>query len=121
MDTFDSYEMNNSFADASIISLNTDVRGKIEGGGDKDYFKFTTSKAGIIEISVNPVPSDIRLTARLYDAQQNHINSRTSQEAGSSIFFSTTTDTGGVYYLKLEGEYSSSDSDEPYTVNVKLK
>nr|WP_124329087.1 hypothetical protein [Desulfonema ishimotonii] len=112
-------EPNDSFSEATSVGLNEETVGKIETAGDEDYFKFTTSKAGVIEVSVEPVPSDIRLVARLYDAQQEQIDYKHASETGGIIFFKKLSDAG-VHYLKLEGEYSSSKSDEPYTVQIGL-
>jgi len=117
LDTFDSYEVNNSFYNASLISVNTDINGKIRAEGDKDYFKFTVADAGVLKISVDPMPSEVKMHVTLYDGQQNVVAYRTAAY-GDSIFFEASNEPG-TYYIKLNSEYSYNHSDEHYTLRIE--
>jgi len=118
LDTFDSYEVNNSFYNASLIPLNTDINGKIGAGGDKDYFKFTVAEAGVLKISVDPMPSNVSMVVNVYDEKQNRIASKTASDYGNSVFFETPNGPG-IYYLSLANDNESYNSDEHYTLRIE--
>jgi len=116
LDVSDPYELNNSFANASLISLNSNISGKIQDEEDKDYYKFTIEDSSEVAISVTSA-SDLYMEAYLYDEKANLITySRSGQQMGKNLFLSSEID-GGTYYLKVGSGYSRK-SQKFYTLSI---
>jgi len=98
-DKSDVYEFNNSFANSASIPIETIISAKIEGEGDKDYFKFTTSQPGVIEVLINP-PPNLLLKAYLYDSDQEQITYAVASEVGGMTVLKELI-PAGEYYLKV--------------------
>ncbi|MCX6164500.1 MAG: PPC domain-containing protein [Ignavibacteriae bacterium] len=119
LDASDTYEMNNTFSEAKLISLNNDIQGKIRPTGDVDYFKFITNSPGIIEITVENVPSNIDMDVYLFDSQQNQVANSTGTTNGQSVFMFVLANTG-TYFIKINGGYWSGGSTQFYKFSIKV-
>lgn len=118
LDTSDIYEMNNTFSESKLITLNENINGKIRPVGDYDFYKFTVQNSGVIYISVNPVPPNIDMDVILYDPQQNQIAYSTNTSSGQSVYFSFNIPYAGTYYLLLHDGWDDNENTSFYTLKV---
>jgi len=117
LDDSDVYELNGTFSDAAVIELDTDVVAKIKPRGDEDYYKFTLLSAGMLDISIDPVPAALNMELRLYDGQQAQIETMTGA-AGEPVQWSVEATASGDHYLLVRDQYNDASADGTYTLRV---
>ena len=76
-------DFSDDFANAQLISLDTNISGRIDSSIDHDYFKLVLANTGALNTSTN-------VSCKLYDRALNAIGSCTQ-----------TTLASGIYYLDL--------------------
>jgi len=118
LDTSDANEINNAFSTATSIALDQSVQGKIGPAGDVDYFKFTTSQAGLIQVQVDPVPSDIRMAVYVYDSTQTQIGYLIASSNGQGVNLNVDLTSIGTYYVRLSDYGDNSSSTDYYALTV---
>lgn len=110
---------NNTFDCSDILTLDAPKQDKIEKLGDVDYFKFTTTQPGVIEIAIDPVPSNIDMDVVIFDGNQQQITSSGGTANGQSVFFYLLR-SAGTYFIKCYDGWDNASSESPYTVLVTL-
>lgn len=118
-------ESNNSFSEANSIELNTQVSAMIQVALDDDYFKFSISTPGIINLALTSVPGNLNLRVRLYDENQNEIYFETGNN-GQNLSFEVTTCGTGDHYVFFEDRQNngadppSFNNEESYIFKVNF-
>ncbi len=121
LDTTDKYEVNNTFVQAAPVSLNQDIVGTIRPRDDVDYYVFTTPTSGVIELDVEPVPSDMRMRATIYDEDQKSLGRFEARSVGGKVSGDVQALAGRHYIAVSRGNRFSGgegDSEEPYTLRI---
>lgn len=108
-DDRDVYECNDTFEDAARVPCNEFIQATIRSAGDNDYYIFNTSQAGTLNVSVTDVASNIDLTARIFDSQQQQVGDGESVGNGDSINEDWALPAAGDYYLLLTDNESSNE------------
>ena len=88
----------NSFADATIATVNEVIYGSIESMGDIDMYKFTAQADAIYTISTL---GSTNTFGYLYDDKQLLRMSDDNSGDGDNFYFSSTLIAGKVYYIKV--------------------
>ncbi|WP_346235367.1 pre-peptidase C-terminal domain-containing protein [Lysinibacillus telephonicus] len=114
---------NDSFSGATSVKVGNEsvrINGELTNASNKDFYKFTLSKAGKLDISINRSTStQYRVT--LYNSVQREIeNYETVNGAdnGVELLFSQGLDVG-TYYVKVE-HYKGVSDKVPYTLGLKF-
>jgi hypothetical protein len=89
--------INNSFAKAVQIPLDTDIFGTISSSTDKDLYKFNVVTAGNFTLTLTQLPADYDLV--LYDSTQTLIKS--SRKTGTTDEIIQRNLSVGLYYVKV--------------------
>ena len=119
LDNTDLYEYNNTFSDSKLISLNTDVYGKIRNKEDKDYYQFVLTNPGNITITVLSVPSNIDLDVKVYDSGQwSTIGTSLNTGNGAPVSFVINNLAAGTYYILLEDGDHNAESSQFYNLKI---
>ena len=117
----EAYYGNNSFGNAATISINQSYISNIMDSSDEDWFKFTLTTAGKINIDFSHTyvnESTIYWVLTLYDSNQNPITDSWYYH-GETTKTVTTGNIGlpaGTYYIKVE-PYGISTVDYCIKVN----
>ncbi len=119
-------ELDNNYASASEIKVNTDYSGSI--ANDEDYYTFNTDKDGMVKLAFSHEyidSPDLYWTVTLYNFDKQAICTR--YFAGSdkeADYFPEIGLPAGTYYLKVYGyditAYDYRSSDLTYTLNANF-
>lgn len=107
---------NGTTGGAAIIPFNTDVKGLLSPSGDIDYYKFTITNAGTINLSLTTLPADYDL--RLYNSTGTLVAS--SLKSGTSSEAIAYTAAAGTYYAHVSGYRKANNATSCYTLKVAL-
>lgn len=103
----DTYEPNNTTAQAYAITSNTTYSSYISSASDVDYYKITPSRTGTVTISLTNLPYDYDVY--LYNSAGTQVAKSTkSSTSNESISYNASA---GTYYIKVigyNGVYSTS-------------
>lgn len=89
------------------------LSGRIERGGDVDYFFFTISSTTTVRL-FSTSPTNLDVTGALEDANGSQL-AYGDDEGGNNQFSITRTLTAGTYYVKVQA--FSSETTGSYTLN----
>ena len=98
---------NDTFATAYPLALDTPCKGTIAESGDTDYFQVAVDKAGVLVMTLDPVPSDVRMNINLYNESQREIVNTFFGNGGQARTLVQLEDAG-TYYIILDGRSSDS-------------
>ncbi len=111
----DSFEPNDSYADATSISNNALLTtANIDNDADVDYFRFTVSSSSSVSISLSNIPSNCDYDLFLYDSGYSQCAS--SRSGGNTSEVIEYTVSAGTYYIVVESYSGSSSSN--YRLNL---
>ncbi|WP_158638438.1 reprolysin-like metallopeptidase [Panacibacter ginsenosidivorans] len=105
---------NNKPQTASVIPLNTDVYGTIGVSGDKDFYRFTITTDGTINITLTNVPADYDIT--LINSSNTIIGQ--SRKKGTTDESISTTVIAGDYAVRVTAKNGVFDAANCYTLKV---
>ena len=108
---------NNTFATAFPLDLDTPCNGTIAESGDKDYFRVTIDEPGVLIMTLDPVPSAVRMRIVLYDNNQNELAQTRVGDEGQARTLEYL-DEAGTYYVLVDNSFYDQSSTETYTLNV---
>jgi hypothetical protein len=112
-----SYEPNNTSAQAFGIMYNTEYSSVINTSSDVDIFKYTAPSTGIDRLTLS-MPTDKNYDVFIYDANMNFVASGQSSGSGISEDTIYRTTASAVYYIKIVG-FNGAYSNNPYTLKVQ--
>ena len=117
-------EPNDSYSAATAISVNTPVDGALSKSSDVDWYKFTVSERGYINIDFTHDLIDSSSTywdVRVYNSTGvNTVDGSSSQfivRGNANMLSSTIGIAPGTYYIKVTSNYYSSN---PYVIKVNF-
>ena len=116
------HESNDSMNSAQSISVNKNISGALNKSGDKDWYQFTLSEAGVVSYSFKHDYKDSGneyWRAALYDADGAKLNELVGYRANDR---STVTSChvglpAGTYYFEVDTSYWWS-AEHNYTFNI---
>ena len=108
----DTFEPNNTFSDAKMVTDSGYYLGSIHKTNDVDYYAVNT-KAGVLNITLSNIPSRCNYHVTVYDSSQKQIAATT--EDGYSNKSLTVAVSSGKHYVKV---YSKSGYNQ--TQNYRL-
>ena len=117
-DSTDRYELNNSFGEASEVSIGDSLIATSRSVGDIDYYRFVTGKPGVIDVHLAKVPDGVDLVAELYNDQQVRLQ-QTIGGFGQPIRLEYLGDAGS-YYLRIFDRNLNNSSAQPYRAFLSL-
>lgn len=113
----ESLELNNSFATATVMPVNTAANALIQINGDNDYYKFTTTAAGTLTIALTSIPFDYDL--KLYNASGIQLGvSENGNTTSESITY--TNAAIGTYYVYVYGWNGANDRNDCYILTATV-
>ncbi len=107
-----------SYSDASALTVGVKKNGNIETGGDEDYFEFDASANVTYDIETTlKTLDDSALT--LYKTNGfSKIDTDDNSGAGQASKITWTCTSSGTYYIKVEGDWSSSTGTYSLLVSI---
>ena len=105
---------NSSFSGAAAISMNTEVKGTIAPVNDIDYYQFTVSSRGTINVWLTTLPSNYDLAVFNSSGAQIGI----SKNKGSKNESIPLMVEPGVYYAKVYPVGNANNASSCYTLKV---
>ncbi len=120
IDARDKFEFNNSFPEAKSLAFGTTAVGTIRSNTDVDYFKFTNTVPGILEISLPEVPDGVYMYIDVFNTNNDnsHLASKEA-DSGQSINFAVGPFEPGEHYVRLRA-YSNGNSADLYELKLDL-
>ncbi|PQL94037.1 C10 family peptidase [Apibacter adventoris] len=110
------YEPNDSFAQATTISTNTNYSAGIGSATDKDYYKFTLYNWSNINVTLKDLPKDYNLV--VYNSSKAQIaksvNGGFTNESVTLNYLEP-----GTYYVVVEGYNGNYDINRCYTLKAE--
>lgn len=122
-DVSDSYELNENTADAKSIPLDSYLHAKIKPADDLDEFQFTMPQDGVIDFSIENVPSNINIWAGLYNSDgvssTNRIIISENNSLGGSVTLSAVRKQG-LHYILIYDQNEDNYSENYYNFKINL-
>jgi hypothetical protein len=114
----DTYETNNSFSAAKVISVNTNISATLGTSTDIDWFKFTNSTtAQNIRVTLSNLPADYDL--RLYNSAGTLLS--TSANGGTTVEqIKYNAAPIGTYYVRVYGYNGAFNASSCYTLRADI-
>ncbi|MBD3286974.1 hypothetical protein GF359_10005 [candidate division WOR-3 bacterium] len=113
----DDYEPNDTFDEASVVSLGT-IRATIEPEDDEDYYRFTVEGEDDITLVYDlTVPPIIQAGLNFYDSSNNLLKHSKSENPGEVISDSITVAAGEIFVRVRAVNYEMSPVE--YSLNLK--
>lgn len=106
---------NGTLGGAALISLNTDVKGKIYPKYDNDFYAFNITSAGTINVFLTTLPANFDLAILNSSGTQVGI----SQNKGSQNESVALSVVPGTYYAKVFPKGTANSSSSCYTLKVQ--
>ncbi len=113
----DSMEPNNQLGDATGIDLNQTVSGYIFLAGDVDAYGFDLKSPGILKVSLESVPEDMKARIDLYGKNFNYITKKDASNAGDTIILEIDIAEPGMYYIAVS-DLNRKSHDVEYSFKV---
>jgi len=113
----DSYEPDNTYSQAKVITSGVQQTHSIRPVGDVDWVKFTLTKANSVTLQTSGLDGyDTRMW--LYDSSQHQL--AFDDDSGTGYYAAITANLNpGTYYAKID-EYNSNDIIGTYYIDLKL-
>jgi hypothetical protein len=119
LNTDDAYECNNSLSTAKPIQSGQAIKIAIGSQYDNDYFKITAKRAGVLRVSVENTPSNIRASLNMYDSKTQNIGN-TSGNQGKNIYKDVLVCNSGDYYIQITDFYEFKDGYNTTLFDLKV-
>jgi hypothetical protein len=121
LDTNDANEINNSFQEATSLTLGETIQGTIRSVGDKDFYIFTLSEETEIEVQITGVDPGIQMEIELFGENQASIDKKQNYSSGGDLTFTSENLRSGTYYLRLNDIVNDDSGEEVYNLIVSKK
>ncbi len=114
---FDTYEPNNSFDQAGLVSSDNPVVSYISYSLDRDFFKFNVPTSGTLYVSLTNLPADYDVY--LYNPARQEMDA--SFNGGQTPEYITKTITApGLYFTLVQGAGPVYDPIKPYKLLISF-
>lgn len=105
---------NGTRSGAALVTLNTDIKGKISPVNDIDYYRFHITTGGTVTVTLNTLPANYNLD--LVNASGTRIG-RSSRNGTNNETINAILATGD-YYAKVYPSGSANNSSSCYTLRI---
>ncbi|WP_282118030.1 hypothetical protein [Maribacter aquivivus] len=120
LDTSDIYEINNSCSSAKDIEINTEVNTAIYPEDDVDFFQFTVTEAGNVDILLYNVPDNINLEVTLRSSPDClEIAKEINNTEGEGLSLMSTLEPG-IYILEINDRFNDSFNSSFLNFKINL-
>ncbi len=107
--------VNGRFVCAKAMPLNGETTAYLVDGAREHFYQLNSDTPGTLDITVDPVPTDIGLTLITYNAAQERIGSHNTN-IGQNLFYGFAVPPGTAYF-SIQGSYPYTTLD-PYTLKM---
>lgn len=120
----DQYEINDTIAKATAISIGSTYYATIHNTSDVDYYKLTNYSGGVLTINLSNIPSGTNYNLELYNSSNTRVAS--SLNSGTTAETITYSASAGTYYIKVlsasganwQSTYKLTTASRPNSVNL---
>lgn len=112
----DIYETNNTSKQSKAIGINQQINALINNNTDEDWFKFSTTKASILSISLTQLPADFDLY--LYDRNMRLIGSALQTGNNDDVVSYNNTIAKNSFFVRIVGKNRAFDANNYYKLLV---
>lgn len=105
---------NNTVKKASIVPLNTDIKGTINTSTDRDFYRFTVVTAGTYTITLTTIPANYNFTV----INSSNIAIGQSANGGTTDESIVIALSAGDYAVKIIGKSGAFDAANCYTLRI---
>ncbi len=115
----DAREVNNNFGAATPLGADT-VQGLIFNSQDEDWYRFYVRQPGMLALSLEAMPAEVRPHIELYNADKSWLAGWTATnpgQTGADLVTFNAVDPG-FYYARIFDEEWNTFSATPYTLRV---
>jgi len=116
----DSNEPNGEIGDAVEINFGDSVDGYIFAGGDGDFYKFYVNSTGILDVSIESVPDDMRTRIDLYGKNFNWITRKDASNPGDLVTLSLDLSSPDWYYIGIS-DLAGKSHNVPYSFRAEFE
>ena len=117
--TNDTYECNNSIETAAPIAMEKELSAYLQNESDRDFYVFELGKAGVINVEVKNIPSNITPILGLYDSNKAFISEVKGVKGDNSISINHFTCKKGKFYFSFRDDPNNQWNDLPYQFSAK--
>lgn len=114
----------NYFISADVWTFSGPANYNMTPTGDKDIIQYTTTSAGVLEISCTNITNSMELEITIYNSSDtiNNIGFRTLGPYGISNVsnYYQAVVPQGTYYVKINDRYNDEASASPYLLTVNF-
>jgi hypothetical protein len=111
-------ESNNDIADSNLVSLGNVVSGSMEQRNDEDWFAFDLPSPGLLEVSVDQLPADMRGRVQLFQDDRSHVATRQATNAGDPLLMEVRMTVPGRYYVRVDHVGGDFSTPRPYVLGL---
>lgn len=110
-------EPNNNFENATLIELNSSIKGYISPTGDIDSYIFTINTNKRIKLSISPIPA-VDTVIEIYNSDRELIQRINKNRAGEGETEYTELSAGKYYVILKDAENRGSNYYEKYIFTI---
>lgn len=111
-------ESNNDISDSNFVALGNAVSGAMEYRNDEDWYAFDLSSPGLLEVSVDQMPPDMRGRVQLYQDDRSHVATRQATNAGDPLLMEVRLTVPGRYYVRVDHVGGEFGTPRPYVLGL---
>ena len=101
---------NDTIGTATPIQVGHEYTGRINYGGDKDYYKFTLTEPGKLQVLMNEIPDKSWEVSVLNQNEDQYLTFDTDRSSTASSYSEKDIGlTAGTYYVKVKTNWSTND------------
>lgn len=116
---YDNLEPNQTILRATEIETKGVYSLNLTDGGDIDYFKFTASQSGTLNVRFENRSTGINPIMSLFDQNKTHIQQNGNDTGGGDVTLSYPIEQGKLYYLKVHDHYTNNYGDYQLSLFVE--
>lgn len=117
----DPFEPNPNYANAASINPDDQFQAYAFPTGEQDWYRVDLPTPGALEMSISPVPSDLRMSIAMYDGNLSYLwVAKTANNAGDEVFLTFDAAAAGTYYIRVKPEDGTNNPADPYTFTTQF-
>lgn len=117
----DPYEPNHDFWTASPIAPDDQVQAWVFPRNDDDYYRVDLPTPGSLEMSLTPMPADLRMEISMYGQDLGWLGVyRTANNPGDEVFLTFDAAVAGSYFLRVRAANSVANASDAYTLTTEF-
>ncbi len=113
-------EPNDEMADGVYVTIGSPVTGSIRERGDVDWYVFELTAPGILEISLDQIPADLRGRIQLFKDDVAHIVTRQATNPGDPQLLTVNLTDPAIYHIRIDHVGGDLPVENPYLLGLNL-